>query len=277
MGARWYDVSLARWTSADTLVPEPGNPQALNRYSYVNNQPLTFRDSSGHGPQPAVILGAGDCPTCWDTSGYHSAMATISLDPKLAELYEQATDLRPGTLAEAGAFWDEVFDIAASVVLDTGADACEVVTGRTVTGLEGNRAAAGIALVLPVVSSAALKGGGRALRAVGDAAGASGQWHHILSAKVVRALGQHEVLRGALGRNDFLVQAVDVASHRGYQTWHRAYDDEVVEWLGTHTTATSKEFLQFLLEVYGRPEMRQRFPNAVNLLEKALQALEESQ
>jgi hypothetical protein len=204
-------------------------------------------------------------------------MATISLDPKLAELYEQATDLRPGTLAEAGAFWDEVFDIAASVVLDTGADACEVVTGRTVTGLEGNRAAAGIALVLPVVSSAALKGGGRALRAVGDAAGASGQWHHILSAKVVRALGQHEVLRGALGRNDFLVQAVDVASHRGYQTWHRAYDDEVVEWLGTHTTATSKEFLQFLLEVYGRPEMRQRFPNAVNLLEKALQALEESQ
>jgi hypothetical protein len=29
-------------------VPEPGNPQSLNRYSYVNNRPAQFTDPGGH-------------------------------------------------------------------------------------------------------------------------------------------------------------------------------------------------------------------------------------
>jgi RHS repeat-associated protein len=38
-GARWYDPTLGRFLAADSIVPEPGNPQSLNRYSYVlNNQ-----------------------------------------------------------------------------------------------------------------------------------------------------------------------------------------------------------------------------------------------
>jgi len=48
MGARWYDPALSRWLSADTLVPEPGEPQGLNRHSYVNNNPLRYRDLTGH-------------------------------------------------------------------------------------------------------------------------------------------------------------------------------------------------------------------------------------
>jgi RHS repeat-associated protein/uncharacterized repeat protein (TIGR01451 family) len=48
MGARFYDPALGRWLSADTLVPEPGNPQAFNRYSYVRNSPLTLVDPTGH-------------------------------------------------------------------------------------------------------------------------------------------------------------------------------------------------------------------------------------
>jgi|GEM_PF-4874505 len=48
MGARWYDPALARWLSADARVPEPGNPQALNRYAYVLGNPLLFIDPSGH-------------------------------------------------------------------------------------------------------------------------------------------------------------------------------------------------------------------------------------
>jgi RHS repeat-associated protein len=46
--ARYYDPALGRFISPDTLVPEPGNPQALNRYSYVLNNPLRFIDPSGH-------------------------------------------------------------------------------------------------------------------------------------------------------------------------------------------------------------------------------------
>ena len=46
--ARWYDPALGRFVSADTVVPEPGNPQGLNRYAYVTNNPLRYTDPSGH-------------------------------------------------------------------------------------------------------------------------------------------------------------------------------------------------------------------------------------
>jgi RHS repeat-associated protein len=47
-GARFYDPALGRFISADPIVPKPGNPQALNRYSYVYNNPLRYTDPSGH-------------------------------------------------------------------------------------------------------------------------------------------------------------------------------------------------------------------------------------
>ena len=47
-GARWYDGSIARFIQPDTIVPEPGNPQSLNRYSYANNSPIVYNDPSGH-------------------------------------------------------------------------------------------------------------------------------------------------------------------------------------------------------------------------------------
>jgi RHS repeat-associated protein len=46
--ARYYDPTLGRFLQADTLVPEPGNPQSWNRYSYVNNNPLRYTDPTGH-------------------------------------------------------------------------------------------------------------------------------------------------------------------------------------------------------------------------------------
>jgi RHS repeat-associated protein len=57
MGARWYDSSLGRWLSADTIVPDPGNPQSLNRYSYVYNNPVSYVDPSGHMPYFITIDG----------------------------------------------------------------------------------------------------------------------------------------------------------------------------------------------------------------------------
>ena len=52
--ARYYDPALGRFISADTIVPEPGDPQSLNRYSYVGNNPLRFVDPSGFDPIDAV-------------------------------------------------------------------------------------------------------------------------------------------------------------------------------------------------------------------------------
>jgi RHS repeat-associated protein len=46
--ARYYDPALGRFLSADTIVPDPANPQSLNRYAYARNNPLVYSDPSGH-------------------------------------------------------------------------------------------------------------------------------------------------------------------------------------------------------------------------------------
>jgi RHS repeat-associated protein len=83
--ARYYDPGIGRFVSADSIVPGagsltlsphdviargawgqggggPGNPQALNRYSYGLNNPVRNTDPTGHCPVYAVvgaIAGAG--------------------------------------------------------------------------------------------------------------------------------------------------------------------------------------------------------------------------
>ena len=42
-----YDPDLGRFLSADPFVQAPANPQNLNRYSYVLNNPLSYTDPSG--------------------------------------------------------------------------------------------------------------------------------------------------------------------------------------------------------------------------------------
>jgi RHS repeat-associated protein len=49
-GARYYDAQVGRFAAADTIVPNPANPQDLNRYAYVGNSPVNFTDPSGHTP-----------------------------------------------------------------------------------------------------------------------------------------------------------------------------------------------------------------------------------
>ena len=46
--ARLYDPLLARFTSADSIVPDPGNPQAWDRYAYGLNAPTRYTDPTGH-------------------------------------------------------------------------------------------------------------------------------------------------------------------------------------------------------------------------------------
>ena len=46
--ARLYSPETGRFISADSIVPDPTNPQSLNRYSYAMNNPLNHIDPSGH-------------------------------------------------------------------------------------------------------------------------------------------------------------------------------------------------------------------------------------
>ena len=47
-GARYYDAVLARFISPDSVVPDYTDPQSLNRYSYVVNNPLRYIDPTGN-------------------------------------------------------------------------------------------------------------------------------------------------------------------------------------------------------------------------------------
>jgi RHS repeat-associated protein len=47
-GARDYAPALGRFLQPDPIVPEPEDPQTLNRYAYVRSDPLNRIDPSGH-------------------------------------------------------------------------------------------------------------------------------------------------------------------------------------------------------------------------------------
>jgi RHS repeat-associated protein len=74
--ARYYDSYLNRFISADTIVAEPGNPQSLNRYSYVNNSPLRFNDPTGHSrPLPPCSI----CQVKIDTSNWSDLVKGLAV------------------------------------------------------------------------------------------------------------------------------------------------------------------------------------------------------
>ncbi|MCC6604833.1 MAG: hypothetical protein IT327_16605 [Anaerolineae bacterium] len=58
MNARYYVPGVARFASADTIVPDPASPQSFNRYSYVRNNPVNLFDPSGHA----------ECGSPWEPS-----------------------------------------------------------------------------------------------------------------------------------------------------------------------------------------------------------------
>jgi RHS repeat-associated protein len=46
--ARWYDPALGRFSQPDTIVPDPGSPQAFDRFAYTLNNPVKYNDPTGH-------------------------------------------------------------------------------------------------------------------------------------------------------------------------------------------------------------------------------------
>jgi RHS repeat-associated protein len=58
-GATYYSPEYRIFIQPDTLLPDVYNPQALNRYAYVLNNPVKYTDPSGHIAFIPLIIGAG--------------------------------------------------------------------------------------------------------------------------------------------------------------------------------------------------------------------------
>ncbi|MBF0478533.1 MAG: RHS repeat-associated core domain-containing protein [Candidatus Omnitrophica bacterium] len=94
--ARFYDPSLGRFITPDTLIQSPSNPQTFNRYSYCGNNPVNRIDPSGHkwswtkfwhaavgaivGVTAAILLGpvalggTGFFATAWGAAAFGGAL-----------------------------------------------------------------------------------------------------------------------------------------------------------------------------------------------------------
>jgi RHS repeat-associated protein len=92
-GARYYDAALGRFVQADTIVPNPANPQDLNRYAYAANSPLSFVDPNGHQvPPPESCPSDGLCYT--GTFGpYTVEAASPAVQPLTTGSYQSSHDV----------------------------------------------------------------------------------------------------------------------------------------------------------------------------------------
>jgi RHS repeat-associated protein len=103
-GARYYSSSLGRfmipdWAGKPTAVPYAsfGNPQSLNLYSYVNNNPTTTRDPDGHCLEDACVIEGGIVVTAM-------AVAYLSSPPGQQMLHNAASSITSIGSAISGFF-----------------------------------------------------------------------------------------------------------------------------------------------------------------------------
>jgi len=105
MGARWYHPQIGRWMSADTIVPDPANPQSFNRYSYVLGNPLRFSDPGGHTPIDICAATQRHAPGCGNGPVY-AGSTLVDFSGKWGVRYRE--NVVGGTEAAAARLYEAV-------------------------------------------------------------------------------------------------------------------------------------------------------------------------
>ena len=104
-GARYYSSSFGRWTSPDwSAIPAPvpyanlTNPQTLNLYAMVSDNPETFADLDGHCPECVEEVVDEVAPEAGEILGWR--VGHPSAPPKLKPLNFRVPD--PSVLEGSG-------------------------------------------------------------------------------------------------------------------------------------------------------------------------------
>ncbi len=79
-GARSYDPALGRFVQSDVVIPQRGDPQSLNRYAYVRNNPFKYVDETGHCW--GIANGIRNLPTYGTTCNNLDMALTIAQHPE---------------------------------------------------------------------------------------------------------------------------------------------------------------------------------------------------
>jgi len=79
--ARLYDSNTGRFIQPDTLIPNPADPQAWNRYSYVQNRPMVLTDPTGHRAACGAL--GEDCDS--DVAPLHDELENFDAPERVRE------------------------------------------------------------------------------------------------------------------------------------------------------------------------------------------------
>ncbi len=104
--ARWYETALGRFTKPDSSLTGPWDLVTLNRYVYVNNNPVRYSDPTGHY-------------YCEDASACtHNTLHTLSqsqLIDSILEDYGVATSGENWKQKDKGALVDALYKVGSSL------------------------------------------------------------------------------------------------------------------------------------------------------------------
>ncbi len=273
-GARFYDPLIGRFISADMVVPGADNPQALNRYSYVFNNPLKYKDPSGH------------CPWCGDfVKGFLNQMGynanpipsgyVASADELAVSQYESDAMLIGRLAGSVGSGIMSYLEIAGGVAMGTGGTAGGILTCAETLGLGCLAGAAAIGAGATLATEGVLTGARAADSAAQSAAILMARRSTIPTidpptdrSALRRAMGQppagmknpqaHHDLpwkfrewfagksRGINVNDSQFGRWVEGSPEGLHQNWTREYEDAWAQWIRDNPDATQQEVLDYL-------------------------------
>jgi hypothetical protein len=246
------------------LIPDPSNPQAWNRYSYVGNRPINFNDPTGHRPTE----GCGDD----GKDKCHASDLEKSINAqKLAELeYDPTGNKQRRNSAIAKAILEDGSKLIVSALFEpadwaltindcVNGDCSLLAIGlMIIPGLNGRmgRYADEIIDTTKAVDKIADTGKGfdtfRDLKKFLGSPGDGNEWHHIVEQSQIKKSGfstrQINNVDNAL--------AVDKATHRKISGYYSSIDTmtggkRVRDWLAGQSFEFQYDFGIDILKRYG--------------------------